>query len=68
MNEETNVSRTKLKTKTVVMDTSGVVACGKYKAGVKYTIDAAEAERLIIAKGFTETTADDNTINLTQEG
>lgn len=37
----------------------GAVACGHYKAGEVYQVEAAEAERLVKAKGFEYVTAAD---------
>jgi len=36
----------------VILDRPGVLACGEYRSGVVYEVDAATAKRLIDVKGF----------------
>lgn len=40
------------RTVTVVLDRSGVLACGPYLAGIPYEVSEEEAKRLIAVKGF----------------
>lgn len=46
-------------TKKVILDAPGIVACGDYRAGVVYEVDAEEAKRLIEVKGFRAVAKDD---------
>ncbi|BBL70329.1 hypothetical protein [Methylogaea oryzae] len=41
-------------TRFVRLDAPGVIACGTYRAGQVYEVDAAEGARLIDCKGFVE--------------
>lgn len=42
------------KTKTVRLETPGIIACGKYRRETDYTLPVEEADRLIQVKGFIE--------------
>lgn len=45
---------TQPKTKTVRLETPGIIACGEYLRETDYTLPADEADRLIQVKGFIE--------------
>lgn len=36
----------------VILNTPGVVCCGSYLPGVKYSVEKKEAARLVTVKGF----------------
>jgi len=79
MSKKTTDEQTKIMPpKKIILEGTGAIACGEYKAGKIYKVEGTEADRLINVKGFRLATdadeksaaeqADKNADNKKQEG